>query len=376
MKIMKNQEGIVLIFSLILLAALTILAVSVMTTSIFQRKISGGSEDIQLAQQAAYSAIVDAKNWLSSQCFKPTPCSSGGTACKVWTAGSLTQPYNWNNAQSFSGTLSMVSTQPKYFIQETVWDNANGNQWYTIIARGFGSASDTTAVVLSTFVMHTPMIGANGTFPGNIVRLRSVSDGQYRIPGECLSFLGTYRSNSTLNDDQTWFMCVKQDGSVSFREHASTSSALKCNSSRYNLTQSTANNSNLVGLGYCKSGSDCYPTTNSDYTTQPTPYGFFVVDYMYTDANNTNGDGIAEPKVPKAVYLLQSNNNEWLAPSNSLLAYPFYILPNTANNTGSFGWLFGWGLSTQAGMATEPQPTSLNYFKIENIGTAPPDYSH
>ncbi len=185
-----NQPGYILVFSLIILLVITVASLTTMKTGILGKKTSVNSQDQMLATQSAASAIAAAKKWLATQCFKPTACDtlpSDGT-CKV---------YNLNKAPV--ATLSAQSTDsPQYVIEESIWDPAEGNQYYTITAVGVGKSTTNTATLTATYVKHTPFITADGKPPGNLCRLRSVANNAYRIPAP-----NTTAINASLNIDPT-----------------------------------------------------------------------------------------------------------------------------------------------------------------------------
>ena len=60
----KQQHGVVLLLSLIILSVLTLIAVTGMKTTINQEKMSGNFRDNELAHQAAESALQDAATFL------------------------------------------------------------------------------------------------------------------------------------------------------------------------------------------------------------------------------------------------------------------------------------------------------------------------
>jgi type IV pilus assembly protein PilX len=65
-KIHYKQQGVILVFSLLLLSALTIIAVTGMKTSIIGEKMSGNFRNSELAHQSAESALLEAQTLIDN----------------------------------------------------------------------------------------------------------------------------------------------------------------------------------------------------------------------------------------------------------------------------------------------------------------------
>lgn len=63
-QIQKDQRGVVLVVSLLLLLVMTIIGLASMETSTLEEKMTGNLRDQSLAFQAAESALRDAESWL------------------------------------------------------------------------------------------------------------------------------------------------------------------------------------------------------------------------------------------------------------------------------------------------------------------------
>ncbi len=63
-RIMKNQQGAVLIVSMLILLILTILGITAMSTTTLEEKMTSNFKQRQIAFQSASSALRDAEAWL------------------------------------------------------------------------------------------------------------------------------------------------------------------------------------------------------------------------------------------------------------------------------------------------------------------------
>lgn len=376
-----NEQGFVLILSLILLLIITVASVTNMKTNVVERKMGADAQDQLLAKQSAESAIQGAKTWLSQQCFKPATCACPSTTCSVCTQGSAPPTLTSANAKTYVNAMPLTAAAPVYVIEESYWDAAHGDQYYKITATGYGRSNTTTATLQATYVKHTPFVGYNGAPPGNLFRLRSVSNNAYRIPYPCWTYISA--STSAGIDDTVWWMCTRDDGKTAFREHASKTSGFSCRSQRYFMGLDTNPNQKIVGTnnpmfsgipGYTASGVPSpysnvvhmgafLASSNPDFSTLPTiATTWFNFIYLYTDNDNTatktvsgSTQTVSEPTVPKTVFLWQASNGNFVraATPSGVYGAPDFTL--TADTPGI--------------------PSSNQYhFKIEIIGTAPPQY--
>ncbi len=160
------QKGAVLITSLMILLVLTLIGVTAMTTSTLEERMAGNLKDVNLAFQAAESALRDGEVWLANLSTRPAPVTScGSPPCAVWElnqigdlksfAGSWWQ----SNATAYSGSIGEVNSQPRYVIEyyDTIPDSivkpstGGGRYFYLLTARGTGGTDNAQVLLQSVF---------------------------------------------------------------------------------------------------------------------------------------------------------------------------------------------------------------------------------
>lgn len=153
---LRRQSGTVLIVSLIMLTLLTLIGATSSQVTGMEEKMSGNSKNLNLAFQAAESALR------AGEAATATITSSG------YYTGSM-QSIDWNNANAktyTSGTLTGVYQAPKYIIEAPTYtpggDDSGGTievpaaggssnvAWYRITARGTGGTPN-SMVTLQTY---------------------------------------------------------------------------------------------------------------------------------------------------------------------------------------------------------------------------------
>ena len=184
------QRGIVLISAMLLLLVVTIIALSMFKSFGMQEKIAGNMREKQRALQAAVSAEQYAEYWLSSTgaVSAPITCSSvlngnlnEGQICAnklplnvadvtdvPWKIGANFVGVNYTPPNMRISTTTSVSaantTNPTYFAAPTFYishmgtsaDPSIAGEIYQIDAVGYGGASNTAAVVESTYAVYNP----------------------------------------------------------------------------------------------------------------------------------------------------------------------------------------------------------------------------
>ena len=164
----RRQQGAVLIVSLVFMLLLTIVSVASMKSATLQERMAGNSKDINLAFQAAEAALRDGESLLAQVSVGPFDGSNGlYLSCPDPSdSKQACQEPDWEEANSSgwkivtAGTVSDVSRQPEYIIEEMVSVSGASEAldsdlpvvsegYYRITARGYG-ASDRSMVVLST----------------------------------------------------------------------------------------------------------------------------------------------------------------------------------------------------------------------------------
>ena len=74
-----SQKGISLIVSLLILVMVTLLALSVVNTSVFEERMAGNTRDRALAFESAEYALREAQNFLSNAVLPSFTTSGGAT---------------------------------------------------------------------------------------------------------------------------------------------------------------------------------------------------------------------------------------------------------------------------------------------------------
>ncbi|WP_265944217.1 pilus assembly PilX family protein [Dechloromonas sp. A34] len=156
-----SQKGISLVVSLLILVMVTLLALSVVNTSIFEERMAGNTRDRSLAFESAEYAMREAQSFLSAAVLPPFTTTGGSTGgyyrdLNTSPTGQTEEVYwrdnhNWTAnsvaATKVSGVLS-GQTQPRYVIEEypaiscvgysKKWPPPPPRNVYKITARGQG----------------------------------------------------------------------------------------------------------------------------------------------------------------------------------------------------------------------------------------------
>ena len=175
-----NQRGVVLIVSLVLLFTLTLIAVSSMSTSRLEQKMTANMRDRQVAFQAAEAALREGENYVQNNAlvegnFDPS-CTNGQCLCtktsallpsgcttEYWTDATL-DVWNTNNKHKlYSGTL--IGSQPAKYIIEYMGESCSWGAFagslscpggspymYRITAIGYGQTANARVMLQSTYL--------------------------------------------------------------------------------------------------------------------------------------------------------------------------------------------------------------------------------
>jgi type IV pilus assembly protein PilX len=154
-----RQRGVTLIVSLIFLAILMLLGVTVAQTSSMQERMAGNTRDRDLAFQMAEAALNAA-----DAAMQALPKDGSGNITTVFdgtTTGYVTynpanasnatywNAYDWANAsQSTAITLNAathVTEQPRYVIEKL--PDAATTQRFRVTARGVGASANTVVIL-------------------------------------------------------------------------------------------------------------------------------------------------------------------------------------------------------------------------------------
>lgn len=168
----KKQQGTVLVFSLVMLLALTLVAVGTFDRVTLDEKIAGNLRDKNVAMQRSEVALREGEQSLSALILPPTPNTNSGSL--VWPLGeqgggsydgtlnsswvlNLTESWWDNNANT-----ALNTTDSEYFIEEQEMkpdslalrnnyaQGRSATYYYRVSARSEGQGSGLT-VVQSTY---------------------------------------------------------------------------------------------------------------------------------------------------------------------------------------------------------------------------------
>lgn len=172
-----RQRGVTLITSLLMLVMVTVLALSVMNTSVFEERMAGNARDRALAFEAAEYALREAQEFLAGAVLPEFNEQGGSTG--AYFKGLDTSPtvnnkvlmeeeywrdaHRWNTKSIAAAETNAVlsgQVQPRYVIEEyqTVSCAAGSEKWppppprniYKITARGQGRTTE-AVVILQAF---------------------------------------------------------------------------------------------------------------------------------------------------------------------------------------------------------------------------------
>lgn len=161
----KNQRGIVLVISLIMLLVMTLIGVSAMNASMVAEKMAGNSRDVELAFQAAETGLRYGETWIANQIAEPEAKANGSS--QVWTlegigTGITTKNQAWwmTNAVAYTSAISNVKTAPRIVIEYTAFvpddllvGSGNGSEgltYYRVTSRGTGGSDQSRVLLQST----------------------------------------------------------------------------------------------------------------------------------------------------------------------------------------------------------------------------------
>lgn len=167
----RNQRGIALIASLLMLLVITIIAVGMFRSFTGAEKSAGNLRDKQRAFGAAVTAEQYAEWWLSQQSsasgiIPVTTCnslSSIAQACSSALANATQVPWQLNGSDvgttytppnmntSLTGGNDTYYKAPRFYIHYLGLAPGGQGGIYQIDAVGYGGSQDTLAVVESTF---------------------------------------------------------------------------------------------------------------------------------------------------------------------------------------------------------------------------------
>jgi Tfp pilus assembly protein PilX len=197
--VIHGQTGMVLLFCLIFLTALTLLGLSASADAILQNKLAANLQDAERAKQSALATLSWAEHWLLSLPGPaPENCAQPCVGLNIHAPGNLPAHPEFENLSWWTGqgheagvdplTGDRITTISGGSIDTPVWiieaahavppsENSTTDLkvWYRILARGSGRSSTAVSVIESTLVRswtsiestQLPGAGASGTCPGS-----------------------------------------------------------------------------------------------------------------------------------------------------------------------------------------------------------------
>lgn len=166
-----NQQGAILVVSMMLLLMLTIIGVTAMNVVTIEERMAGNMRDANIAFQGAEAALRDGEAFLAPLASEPATCSSA--PCSIWEKDTLPanmafQDLGWWNANGeeygADGTtqLGSIYNDPYSIIefQEFVRDSLTvghappptGRVFYRLTGWSQGGSAEAIAVLQTTYV--------------------------------------------------------------------------------------------------------------------------------------------------------------------------------------------------------------------------------
>lgn len=168
----RQQQGSVLIISLILMVVLTILGVSGMKTSLLEEKMAGNLRDSQLAFQAAEATLKQAEQYIDDNIVSIVHFDDDGSDGLYDTSTQkLWETIAWDDNDSIAnanfGTGYSINTPPRFIVQHLVSQQSNVDdlnldnygqgtgagriEMFLITARATGSSGNSVVTLQSTY---------------------------------------------------------------------------------------------------------------------------------------------------------------------------------------------------------------------------------
>ncbi len=171
---MKNQRGVALFISLVLLLVLTIIGVSAVQTTSLEERMARNTNDSVLAFESAEVALRTAEEFLRSNVNSVALFPPGGNN-GLWKASDYLQTERWEQANVWTGnnsvelpanTIAGVAGQPRFIIEWVATVQRSENPYmlvqsssavfdrieiFRITARGVGGTNNARVLLQSTF---------------------------------------------------------------------------------------------------------------------------------------------------------------------------------------------------------------------------------
>jgi len=167
-----QQQGVVLVISMILLLVMTSLVLASVSSTRNEERMSGATRDMNASFQAAEAALLDGENYLASAILPPFNGTNGLYQASTTGEDLYEDTASWDWATdcvTYSGaTISGVITQPCYYIEElnvvltggttgggsiTIGDGSapSVTAFYRVTARGVGVSPNSETILQSVF---------------------------------------------------------------------------------------------------------------------------------------------------------------------------------------------------------------------------------
>ena len=171
---LRRQRGIALVTSLLVLVLVTLLALSAVSTSVFEERMAGNARDRSLAFESAEYALREAQDFLAGAVlpsFSATGGASGGYYRDLNTSPSgekeevyWRDTHDWSahavTATKTNGVLT-GQAQPKYVIEEypaiscvgfsKKWPPPPPRNVYRVTARAQGQTTEAVVILQSWY---------------------------------------------------------------------------------------------------------------------------------------------------------------------------------------------------------------------------------
>lgn len=165
---LRQQRGVVLVVSLIMLLLMTLIGVTAMQTVTLDERMAGNAHQRNIAFQTAEAGLrageshIQNLDW-DTETTPPAGIMDHWDNSTTYLSLAALEAFSWddNHSQVYTGTLdNRLATQPRYVIERMAVKSSSGGSldaagppsttesWYRVTARGSGNGSVGDAVVL------------------------------------------------------------------------------------------------------------------------------------------------------------------------------------------------------------------------------------
>jgi type IV pilus assembly protein PilX len=140
----RQQRGVTLIVTLVMLVLITLVGVSSIRNSTMDERMAGNSRDRDKAFQAAEAAVQTCLAAIQAETYAGTPLTpAASNATPVWEVAA-----NWANANSVEvnlGTAARLAAQPRCMYESL------GTDSYRVTGRAVGASTLTVVMLQATY---------------------------------------------------------------------------------------------------------------------------------------------------------------------------------------------------------------------------------